>query len=319
MREQSPLDPNSVRAEDFDGLAHTFGREQSAESETALQDAPQCRIATPPIIAGGQFRTKQPFFRLALNSLLPSSLTQRCPVISSSVFRLATLIIACNLHLVGPIEASGAVPQRVSWHCADGLVSVRAPSKDAAGMVCQQAEFAREFLGSCGITSAAPLSVVVSSSAAQTLGRDKAGSYDPSKARASLMSLATYARKFRPRFGSTPVMARELHASVAVHEIAHGIFHDRSRDLDLPATAHEYVAYVAQLASLPAAIRAGLLAEHGGTHVSDNLFIFSFFLLTADPERFAINAWRHFNHAGNGCAFLHKVVSGQVHFPPLGD
>ncbi|MEQ1717105.1 MAG: DUF6639 family protein [Hyphomicrobium sp.] len=235
--------------------------------------------------------------------------------------RPARLLIAVGL-AVSAIAAltvpHDAVAQHTSvWSCTDGLVAVKATSESAAETVCEQAAKAREFLGTCGITGRSELMVHVTPFMARTRGR-RVGDYNPAQARIRLLPYSSFVRISKPTLGLTPVLSRILHASVAAHEIAHGIFHDHIGQRVLTDNAHEYVAYVVQLSTLPEAVQKNLREENAGPPVT-NLFMFSFFLLMADPERFGLAAWRHFHQPENGCAFLHRVAAGAVHFPPPGD
>ncbi len=237
--------------------------------------------------------------------------------------------MSCTRHFMLGIAAAivaaiAIVPQRAEaqgtehWLCPDRRVSVAAPTEAVAQTVCRQSARAREILAACGITAGNNLSVQVTRALTTAPGFRRAGEYDPTLRRVRLLPFATYARHVKPRLGSTPVVARVLHASVAAHEIAHGIFHEHTRHLDLPETAHEYVAYVVQLSSLPADVQKALMEQNDIFHVG-NLFVFSYFLLLADPERFALNAYRHFHQPENGCGFLSRLVEGKVHFPPRSD
>jgi len=109
-----------------------------------------------------------------------------------------------------------------------------------------------------------------------------------------------------------------LYSGIITHEIAHAILHQNAEELDLPATAHEYVAYAVQLASYPGDLREALTLRTPAVSAS-NLFVFSNFLLLADPDRFAITAYSHFRQPENGCAFLAKVLQQKVYFPPPSD
>lgn len=224
---------------------------------------------------------------------------------------LSTLLVTAAMMASATSQARPAD----RWLCPDSLVSVAAPSEAAAVMVCSQAARARAFLARCGIVGRHQLDVRVGRDLLDPTGWRRSGDFDPTTRRVRLLPLADYARIVKPRFGAAPVLARTLHASVAAHEIAHGIFHEHTRHLDLPDTAHEYVAYAVQLSTLPDEVQKAL-AGHNEIKPVGNLFIFSYFLLRADPERFALHAWRHFNQPENGCAFLDRLVEGKVHFPP---
>lgn len=234
-------------------------------------------------------------------------------------FRLFPLLAAC---IAVPLLAINAASVHASdrsgdWQCADGRTIVASTSRHLAARICAQAELARQFLGRCGIEGRGPLRIATQ----QVLGRartQKAGVYEPASGTIRLLAYAAFVKAGRRTIGETRVMTRVLHASVATHEVAHGIFHEHAAAVDLPETAHEYVAYVAQLSTLPAEVRDDLARQNDVPRVA-NLFTFSHFLLYADPERFALAAWRHFHQPENGCAFLHAVVAGKIHFPPIGD
>ena len=124
-------------------------------------------------------------------------------------------------------------------------------------------------------------------------------------------------------FYGTSLSAPEHYAGVVAHEVAHAVFaHAASANNtftpDLPATAHEYVAYVVQMMSFSETTRRRILARDPPAPVS-NLFLFSFFLLYADPERFAVNAFAHFALPENGCSFIGRILRGEAHFPPASD
>jgi hypothetical protein len=232
--------------------------------------------------------------------------------------------LTLSLFAFAMLAALAAVPAGAQngtvghWQCPDPRVAVAAPSAASARIVCGQADKAHAFLAQCGITGRHALTVRIARELAAEPASSRAGHYDPATSSARLIPLSAYMRIARPRFGSTRAMARELHASIAAHEVAHGIFHEHAAALDLPETAHEYVAYVVQLSTLPLDVRKHILEQNEVPQVA-NLFTFSFFLLRADPELYALNAFRHFHQPENGCAFIHSVLAGRVHFPPPSD
>jgi hypothetical protein len=73
--------------------------------------------------------------------------------------------------------------------------------------------------------------------------------------------------------------------------------------------AHEYIAGVTTIATLPEAERARLLRLYPGEgfdrpeQISGTLFLLA-------PTWFAVEAYRHYRKPGNGPAFLRRVLSG---------
>jgi hypothetical protein len=234
--------------------------------------------------------------------------------------RLFVCLLAIVVPALTATSALLATPAAADegWQCADRRVDVTAPSRASAAIICDQADKARAFLAGCGIEARHPLSVRVTRDLSKSAGWRKSGDFDASTGRVRLLPFLSYLRVSKQKPSNTLAFARVMHASIAAHEIAHGIFHERSAHLDLPETAHEYVAYVVQFATLPPDLQKSL-SEQDDLPAVTNLFMFSFFLLRADPERFALNAYRHFHQPENGCGFLHRVLESRVHFPPPSD
>ena len=75
--------------------------------------------------------------------------------------------------------------------------------------------------------------------------------------------------------------------------------------------ANEYVAYVTMLSTMPAELRARVLANYPGTGY-DNDVQMNDIIYLMNPMRFGVEAYRHFLKPGNGRDYLHKVLAGQV-------
>ena len=233
--------------------------------------------------------------------------------LDGSLLAIAAAVLTVTIALL-PTRAAADE----SWQCADPRVDVTTTSKTSAAIICDQAERARAFLATCGIEGSHPLSVRVTRDLVNDPGWRKGGDFDPATGRVRLLPSMSYLRVSKQKPVPTPAIARVMHASIVAHEIAHGIFHERTAHLDLPDTAHEYVAYVVQFSTLPVELQKSLIEQAALPPVT-NLFTFSYFLLIADPERFALNAYRHFHQTENGCGFLRRVLEGKVHFPPPSD
>ena len=204
------------------------------------------------------------------------------------------------------------------WHCPDVTVRVRAISYDAAKRVCAAAKAPLRILGECGLSPKNVITVHVTDTVFTRFGVKKRGEFLVGTSLIRVISYDLHQRILPSRFHNIDVPAAALYSSVVAHEIAHAIFSDNSGHLDLPNTAHEYTAYVVQMKSFSAGTRARILARDAPIYKS-NLFMFSHFLMLADPDRFGVNAYIHFEHPENGCAFIAKVLRSIVHFPPPSD
>lgn len=96
---------------------------------------------------------------------------------------------------------------------------------------------------------------------------------------------------------------REVYASYIVHEIAHAVFWQSVKVMDLPVTAHEYVAHAFQIASLDPKVRNSFLEAFPGA-VPQDLSSFELIFLYMAPLAFSARAYRHFEAQHNQCEFL---------------
>jgi hypothetical protein len=106
----------------------------------------------------------------------------------------------------------------------------------------------------------------------------------------------------------------DLYKSLIVHEVAHVI---ASKNFAVAQTfiAHEYIAYVTQLSTMPSVLREKILADLPGDgftateQINLTLFILS-------PELFAVQAYRHFQRPENGAAFLQRLLREEFSIDP---
>lgn len=187
--------------------------------------------------------------------------------------------------------------------------------RSEAILACEGAMIAKQELGRCGFHPRRSLRIGIVSVVYDGNGARQLGDYQPYLDRIRLLSKSAFRQLANSTFMDVSISETELYRSVAAHEAAHAIFEPYTRHLDLPINAQEYVAYAIQVMAFPADVRERML--NAGTDVAvNNLFHFSHFLLFADPQRFAVQAYRHFRAPGNSCDFLHAIVAQRVHFPP---
>jgi hypothetical protein len=104
---------------------------------------------------------------------------------------------------------------------------------------------------------------------------------------------------------------RELYRAAAAHEMAHAVVGCHASPGRLPTAAHEYVAYVAMFATMDPAVRTRLLGKFQGRGFSSTLQINDITHI-ADPNQFAVDAWRHYLGRRDRAAWLREVVAGNV-------
>lgn len=102
-----------------------------------------------------------------------------------------------------------------------------------------------------------------------------------------------------------------LFDSVIVHELTHAYVDQPVSQEILSYVEQEYLAYAMQFGFLPEIDRVEILrAQEGREPVT--LEELNTTVLMMAPDVFGQKAWRHFVSPGNGCAFVQKIISGEI-------
>lgn len=99
-----------------------------------------------------------------------------------------------------------------------------------------------------------------------------------------------------------------LFRSVVAHEVAHAIAEDNFHIAEPTRVAHEYIAYIVQLATLPRRLRQQILDRHTAD-AFENEWEINPMVYGLNPEAFAVKAFRHYSSPGVGAAFLQTLLS----------
>ncbi len=219
--------------------------------------------------------------------------------------------------LVGALlPAHGAVA--TTRICVGGAVVIQYDDPQDAELGCAGARASLEFLAALDIQRATPVQLDFSDQVMLDLGGYRfqvLGHYDSASDRIRMSSYDAHARlqaeapTFPIAFGSA------FHRSVIAHEAAHAIIDEHFADDLPPVTAHEYVAYVVQFATMPRALRDAILGHypHEGFAAASEMHPM---LYAMGPDVFAIKSWRH--HQQAGAAFMHGLFDGSIK-PPGGE
>lgn len=205
--------------------------------------------------------------------------------------------------------AAFATPVRAPRACDAVRATVVAGSDAEARDACRAVARAAAFLERQGIVQTSPIELhLVDRLPPAEATATRGGVYLHAERRAYVL------RRDRWPADATPFglpMSPALYRSVVVHETVHAIAAQHFRAERPDVVAHEYLAYVAQLDSLPAALRdRALEAAPAGASVA--LARFNVFVLGMNPDRFAALAWRHWSEPGNGTAFVRALLAGKV-------
>lgn len=99
-----------------------------------------------------------------------------------------------------------------------------------------------------------------------------------------------------------------LFRSVVAHEVAHAIADDNFHVLKPSRLAHEYLAYIVQLATMSPRLRQKILDHHPVPGFESELEI-NPMVYGLNPDVFAVKAYRHFASPGVGVTFVQSLLN----------
>ena len=197
--------------------------------------------------------------------------------------------------------------------CPNRNVTVHSAARGDAETACEAAGEAISFLVAQGLdtTGAVKVDLVHKIPVA---GLPTIGCYDhPHR----LVYVLTFSEFLKLKTWSELPVDRTLYKSLVAHEVSHAVA-AANFSVPKPSTlAQEYIAYVAQLATMPVGYRERVLKQFAveGYDSADEMSV-TFYAIS--PFRFGIKVYRHFLKPGNGKVFLKDVLSGRVLFDENG-
>ncbi len=201
-------------------------------------------------------------------------------------------------------------PLRAGDTACEGIpVSVDAAGTSDHALICQGARQALVFLAGVGLDTSAHLSVLTTDAEAIDHHPAEIGSYDARDRRVRVRTYEGCARLTSDGPLFRIQMEGALYASFIAHEIAHAVIHANAGRHRPARVAQEYIAYVVQLASMPEALRARILARYDEDAFGRASEIGETYLLI-DPHAFAVKVYRHYLQPENGAAFLRRLIDG---------
>jgi hypothetical protein len=194
------------------------------------------------------------------------------------------------------------------WRCPHSNVVVHSTDRGDADAACEAASNALDFLAEQGLDTTGAVEVhLVSKLPMHCLG-PSFGCYDHPNRRIYMLAFSAC---LKLRAWEELPLNRTLCKSLLTHEVAHAV---AAANFSVPKPsllAHEYLAYVTMLATMPSNQRERLLEQFPGQGFdSAAQMSVTFYLL--NPLRFGTEAYRHFLKSSNGKAFIKEVLSGRV-------
>lgn len=220
----------------------------------------------------------------------------------------------CRAALLGLALLSPAAALADTQPCGDSGIAVVAEAPADREQACAAVEDAIPFLHGAGLAPLPPTTIrlveaIPGNGTGHSLGR-----YDARTGEIVLLSPAAALAASKcgaPAFGVP--MSPALWRSYVVHELAHAAaerhFAPRARSL----VASEYIAAVAQLATLPEDERRVILEQYADTEAYQRPREMSELYYFMDPCRFAVKCYLHYLQPGNGDAFIRRVLGRGLH------
>jgi hypothetical protein len=194
------------------------------------------------------------------------------------------------------------------WRCPHSNVVIHLADRGDADAACGSARNALDFLAANGLDTTGAVEVHLVSELPMSCLRSNFGCYDHPNWRIYML---IFSECLKLKTWAELPLNSTLCNSLLTHEVAHAVAAANFLVPKPSMLAHEYVAYVTMLATMPSNQRERVLEQFPGEGFdSANQMSVTFYLL--NPFQFGINAYRHFLKPGNGKVFLKDLLSGRV-------
>ncbi len=225
----------------------------------------------------------------------------------AEVRKRALVLAASLLVAVGPAFAADLVCEgvdaRVRYDSADLVIDAR--------LACQAARAAADFLGDHGFDVRPSIEIAIDNEACKHQHDRVLGIFSGREEEVIVMSQDACRRALAngTLFG-LPFDA-ELYRSLVAHEVAHAIAAANFAVNHPSRLAHEYIAYVVQLATMAPRHRDRILAR-AKVHAYTSFSEMSETYHSLSPADFAVKVYGHFLAATDRIAVLRAVLAGRL-------
>lgn len=197
-----------------------------------------------------------------------------------------------------------------SLRCAGGNFIVNGASPAELDTVCAAAADTIRFMGSHGFEVAGVFTTVEVVPAIRLKTFASAlGAFDGELNHIELLSYEATLRQLLNGQVLGVSMTPELYRSFIVHEMAHAVARVNFKRRPV-VSAHEYIAYTVQLATMSDELR-GRILDSVDTEAYDHLGEVSDMLLMLDPHRFAVKSYLHYFRPENRASAFQQLLTGK--------
>ncbi|WP_149866444.1 DUF6639 family protein [Tropicimonas marinistellae] len=213
-------------------------------------------------------------------------------------------LLLCAFHLVGANAGTSS--------CEMPLVLVDTDDQELQVRICKTVTSVLPMLEKCQLKLTNPVTISFSKQLGSPDNRCF-GHYLRGKGRVVLLEPKAFEQAHKASESWTAIPAAEHFDAIVVHEFTHALV-DQNALVELSCSAdEEYIAYAMQVASLSEPTRSALLTSVGAS-IPTSTEELNPLILGFSPTAFAARSWLHFSNPENGCAFVGKIIRGEVTF-----
>lgn len=210
------------------------------------------------------------------------------------------------LLLTGFSVSSAAVEQR----CAGSSIVVQGSDSESLQDGCDAVSNAARFFESSGLPMPTEVRItIVDDDPRPLLELHETGSYD---SRQRAIRVLAYLPAVKATEGNEPglgrITSRAHWRSYITHELTHAAIHAGCSSTCTSRAIHEYVAAVAQIASLPEDVRSSLLENYRDLAPFEQISEITEIYYALNPHYFAVKSYKHYLRQSDPRGFFHALL-----------
>jgi len=194
-------------------------------------------------------------------------------------------------------------------HCPNSEITVVAEKRAECDSVCDAVHIGNAFLRSISLEPSGSLAITLYKELPKNGYHNSFGFYN---SRSNEIALLDYEAALSASQKSSPsfrtLMNPIIWRSFVIHELAHAAAQSKFTPGVPICTATEYIATVAQMATLPSAEREEIIQKYPELLGFDKPIEITILYYMLEPSKFSVNAYLHYSRPENGLAFIKKIL-----------
>lgn len=193
--------------------------------------------------------------------------------------------------------------------CPESELIVVAEKKTECERVCEAIKIGNDFLKSIGLELSGSLTIILYKELPRNGQHNLIGFYD---SRSNKIALLNYdaalaaSQRSSPAFGV--LMSPIIWRSFVIHELTHAAVQTKFASGVPVCSATEYIATVAQIATLPPAERNEIIRNYSGLSGFEKPGEITNLYYMIDPSKFSVKAYLHYSKPENGLQFIKRIL-----------